>query len=75
VVDEDGLDWASGSSAQDLFALCIVRTGIVHKRFFPIQLKGAGGKKAALGIALTPIEVDDNSHVNLLLSEIALYFV
>jgi hypothetical protein len=75
VVDEDGLDWASGGGAQDLFALRIVRAGIVHKRFFPMQLKRVGSKKAALRIALTPIEIDDNLHMNLLLSGRALCFV
>jgi hypothetical protein len=48
-----------------VFALRIVRLGIVHERFLTIQSESIGRKKAALGIALTPIEVDDHAHATI----------
>src|SRR6185369_10688362 len=40
--------------------LCLVRSRIVPERFLPVQPKYVGGQEATLGIALAPIEIDDD---------------
>jgi hypothetical protein len=48
-----------------VLALRIVRLGIVHERFLTKQSESVGRKKAALGLALTAIEVDDHAHATI----------
>jgi hypothetical protein len=56
----NGLHGTCCRRAKYLLSLCLVRRRIVPERFLPVQPKDAGGQEATLGIALAPIEIDDD---------------
>jgi hypothetical protein len=62
IVDNDGLHGAGGGRSEDAQTGVIVGIGIVHQRFFTVQLEDIGREKSALGVSEAPVQVNDNPH-------------
>src|SRR5262249_8117733 len=56
----DGLDGARRRRGPHPLALRRVRGGVVPERFLAVQRENLRSEETALGVRLTPIEIDDN---------------